>query len=105
MHEAVFEARWNAEALMPRHREVVAGAHRGRGHEGISLDWTSAHHERGLKMWGVKKAWDHGEQRLVPYQTVVTAVVANRARFDGLEVVVQQPERYEEELAYLQEPV
>lgn len=105
MHEAVFEARWNAEALMPRHREVVAGAHRGRGHEVISLDWTYAHHERGLKMWGVKKAWDHVEHRLVPYQTVVTAVIANRARFDGIEVVVQQPDRYEEELAYLQETV
>ena len=105
MHEAVFEARWNAQALMPRHREVVAGAHRGRGHEVISLDWTYAHHERGLKMWGVKKAWDHVEHRLVPYQTVVTAVIANRARFDGIEVVVQQPDRYEEELAYLQETV
>ena len=63
MHEAVFEAGWDAEALMPRHREVVAGAHRGRGREVISLDWTYAHHERGLRMWGVKKAWDHVEHR------------------------------------------
>jgi hypothetical protein len=42
-------------------------------------------------------------QRLAPYQTVVTAVIANRARLDGIEVLVQQPSRQDEELAYLQE--
>jgi hypothetical protein len=51
-------------------------------------------------MWGVKKAWDHVEPRLVPSQTVVTAVMANRARLDGIEVLVQQPNQPEEELAY-----
>jgi hypothetical protein len=56
-------------------------------------------------MWGVKKAWDHVEHRLAPYQTVVTAVLANRTRLDGLEVLVQQPNRQDEELAYLQETV
>jgi hypothetical protein len=105
MHEAVFESAWEADTLMPRHREVVADAHRGGGREVISLDWTYAHHERGLKMWGVKKAWDHVEHRLVPYQTVVTAVIANRARLDGIEVVVQAPDRSEEEMAYLKETV
>ena len=103
MHEAVFEAGWEAEALMPRHREVVAGAHRGCGREVISRDWTYAHHERGRKMWAVHKAWDHVEHRLASYQTVVTAVVANRGRLDGIEVVVQQPDRHEAEMAYLQE--
>jgi hypothetical protein len=103
MHEAVFEAGWAAEALMPRHRAVVAGAHRGRGREVISLDWTYAHHERGRKMWAVHKAWDHVEHRLASYQTVVTAVVANRGRLDGIEVVVQQPDQHEAEMAYLQE--
>ena len=105
MHEAVFEAGWAADALMPHHRTLIAGAHRGCGREVISLDWTYAHHERGPKIWGVKKAWDHVEQRLAPYQTVVTAVIANRARLDGLEVLVQQPNRQDEELAYLQETV
>jgi hypothetical protein len=62
MPEAVFEAGWDAAVLMPRHRAVVAGAHRGRGREVISRDWTSAHHERGRHMWGVKKAWDHTHQ-------------------------------------------
>ena len=100
MHEAVFEAGWAADALMPHHRAVIACEHRGRGREVISLDWTYAHHERGLKIWGVKKAWDHVEHRLVPYQTVVTAVIANRARLDGIEVLVQQPNRQEEEMAY-----
>ena len=105
MHEAVFEAGWAADALMPHHRAVIADAHRGRGREVISLDWTYAHHERGAKIWGVKKAWDHVEHRLAPYQTVVTAVIANRARLDGIEVLVQQPSRQEEELAYVQETV
>jgi hypothetical protein len=105
MHEAVFEAGWAADALMPHHRAVIAGAHRGCGREVISLDWTYAHHERGVKIWGVKKAWDHVQQRLVPYQTVMTAVIANRARLDGIEVLVQQPNRQDEELAYLQETV
>ena len=45
------------------------------------------------------------EHRLAPYQTVVTAVIANRARLDGIEVLVQQPNRQEEEMAYLQETV
>jgi hypothetical protein len=53
----------------------------------------------------VRKAWDHVEQRPVPYQTVVTEVIANRERLDGLEVVVQPPNWHEEELAYLQETV
>jgi hypothetical protein len=105
MHEAVFEAGWAADALMPHHRAVIAGVYRGHGRQVISLDWTYAHHERSRKMWGVKKAWDHVEHRLAPYQTVVTAVIANRTRLDGLEVMVQQPNQRDEELAYLQETV
>jgi hypothetical protein len=105
MHEAVFEAGWAADALLPHHRALIAGAHRGCGREVISLDWTYAHHERGPKIWGVQKAWDHVAQRLAPYQTVVTAVIANRARLDGIAVLVQQPKRQDEELAYLQETV
>ena len=105
MPEAVLEAAWAADALRPHHRAVIACEHRGRGREVISLDWTYAHHERGCKIWGVKKAWDHVQQRLVPYQTVVTAVIANRARLDGIEVLVQQPNQQEEELAYLHETV
>jgi hypothetical protein len=103
MHEAVFEAGWEAEALMPRHREGVAGAHRGRGREVISLDWTYAHHERGRKMWAVHNAWDHVEHRLAADQTVVTAVVAKRGRLDGIAVVGQQPDRHAAEMAYVQE--
>jgi len=105
MHAAVFEAGWDAEALMPRHRAVIAREHRGRGREVLSLDWTYAHHERGPKIWGVNKAWDHVEKRMALYQTVVTAVVANRACLAGVEVVVQQPNVTEEELAYLRETV
>jgi hypothetical protein len=103
MHEAIFETGWDAEALMPHHRAIIAPAHQGRGRAVLSLDWTYAHHERGRKIWGVKKAWDHVEKRLVPYQTVVTAVIANRTRIDGVEVVVQPPDQSEEERAYLHE--
>src|SRR5262252_2202426 len=105
MHEAVFEVSWAAEALMPHHRKVIAPEHRGRGREVLSLDWTYAHHERGPKIWGINKAWDHVEKRMALYQTVVTAVVANRACLAGVEVVVQQPNVTEEELAYLRETV
>src|SRR5262245_44032763 len=105
MHEAVLEAGWAAETLMPQHRRVMALAQRGRGRAGIGLDWPYAHHERGPKIWGVKKAWDHVANRCTPSQTVVTAVIANRALIDGVEVVVQQPKRYAEEGAYWKETV
>lgn len=101
MHEAVFEAGWNSEGLMPRHRAVVAPQHQGRGREVIGLDWTLAHHERGRKIFGVKRAYDYVEKKMSRYQTVVTAVIANREYIDGLEVVVQTPRYEEEEKAYL----
>ena len=104
-HEAVFEAGWDAERLMPCHRAVTAPAYRGRGRAVLSLDGTYVHHERGTKIWGVKPAWDHVEHRLGPSQTVVTAVIASRERLDGVEVVVQSPDQRAEEAAYLQETV
>ncbi len=99
MHEAVFEAGWNADELMPRHRQVVAREYRGQGRQVISLDWTFAHHDRGPKIFGAKKSYDYVEKRTSLFQTVVTAVIAHRERLDGLEVVVQEPKRQEEELA------
>jgi hypothetical protein len=105
MHEAVFEAGWAGDELMPCHWQVVALDHRGRGCEVLSLDWTSAHHDRGPAIRGVQAAWEHVEKRLARYQTVVTAVLANRACIDGVEVIVQQPHRHEEEMAYLKETV
>jgi len=101
MHAAVFEAGWDSEQLMQRHRQVIANEHRGRGREIISLDWTLSHHERGAKIFGVKRAYDYVEKRMSRYQTVVTAVVANRELVDGLEVVVQQPDYSEAERGYL----
>ena len=47
MPEAVFEAGWDAEELLPRHRRVIAPEHCGRGREVMALDWTLVHHERG----------------------------------------------------------
>ena len=40
MQEAVCEAGGDAEALRPRHRAVIARAHRGGGREVLSLEWT-----------------------------------------------------------------
>jgi len=37
----------------------------------------------------VTKSDDYGERRMTRFQTVVTAVVANRALVDGIEVRVQ----------------
>src|SRR5215510_10947612 len=105
MHEAVFEAAWDAEGLMSSHRAVVAPDHRGRGREVLSLDWTYAHHDRGRHIWGVQAAWDHVQKRPARYQTVVTAVLANRELIDGVAVVVQQPNQQAEEIAYLQETI
>jgi len=48
---------------MPRHRAGIAREHHGRGREGLSLDGTYAHHERGPQIWGINKAWDHVAQR------------------------------------------
>jgi hypothetical protein len=105
MHAAVFEAGWDADAVMRRHRAEIARDHRGHGRAVLSLDWTYAHHDRGPQIWGVKKRWDQVERRYALYQTVVTAVIANRALLDGVDVVVQQPDMQEEEAAYLQETV
>jgi hypothetical protein len=100
MHEAVFEAGWASEALMPHHRKVVSADHRSRGREVISLDWTFAPHDRGAHIWGVSTAWDYTQRRYGGYQTVLTAVIANRELIDGLEVAVQSPKVHEKERDY-----
>src|SRR5215470_10013215 len=91
MHAAVFEAQWDAEALMPRHRAVVAQDHGRPGREVIRLAWTLAPHEWGPKSYGVTTSDDYVARRMARLQRVVTAVVANRAVVDGLEVRVQEP--------------
>lgn len=102
MHEAVFEAGWDVEALMAKHRSVVARDHRGRGTEVIALDWTLAHHERGSEIFGVKRSYDYVEHRMNHHQCVITAVVSNRELIDGLAVVVQAPNWQAQEKGYLQ---
>src|ERR671931_722074 len=102
MHEAVFEAGWDSQELLKRHRTQVAHDHRGHGREIISLDWTLAHHERGPHIFGVDQAYDYVQKRVTRFQTVVTAVISNRSVIDGLEVVVQEPKSLKEEMAYLE---
>jgi hypothetical protein len=101
MHEAVFESGWEAEELLPRHRTLIAPEHRGRGREVLSLDWTLMHHERGPHIYGTTKSYDYVERRMGRFQTVVTAVIANRHLIDGIEVRIQEPSVCKEEETYL----
>jgi len=101
MHEAVFEAGWEAEELLPRHRTLIAPEHRGRGREVISLDWTLVHHDRGPHIYGTAKSYDYVERRMGRFQTVVTGVIANRQVIDGIDVRIQVPHVCKEEEAYL----
>lgn len=105
MHEAVFEAHWNAEELLPRHRALIAPEHRNRGREVISLDWTLVHHERGPHIYGTAKSYDYVERRVARFQTTVTAVIANRQLIDGIGVQIQEPNVCQEEDAYLKATV
>jgi hypothetical protein len=105
MHEAVFEAGWDAEELLPRHRAVIAPEHRGGGREVISLDWALVHHERGPHIYGTTKSYDYAEKRMGRFQTVVTGVIANRQLIDGIAVQIQEPNVCKEEEAYLKATV
>jgi DDE superfamily endonuclease len=105
MHEAVFEADWNAEELLPRHRALIAPEHRNRGREVISLDWTLVHHERGPHIYGTTKSYDYVERRMARFQTTVTAVIANRQVIDGIGVQIQEPSVCKEEEEYLKATV
>src|SRR6266478_1576205 len=105
MHEAVFEAGWDAEGLLPRHRAVIAPEHQGRGREVICLDWTLLHPERGPEIYGTTKSYDYVARRMGRFQTVVTAGVANRGVSDGLELQIQAPGTQEEEALYLKATV
>jgi ABC-type glutathione transport system ATPase component len=101
MNEAVFEANWSSEELIKTHKEIISEKYKGKGRAIISLDWTQAHHERGANIYAVTKAYDYVKRRESLFQTVVTAVISNRERVDGLDIVVQQPSKEKEKLAYL----
>ena len=106
MHEAVFEAGWDAEELLPRHRSTdCARSIANRGREVISLDWTLVHHERGPHIYGMTKSYDYVERRMARFQTTVTAVIANRQLIDGIDVQIQEPSVCKEEEAYLKATV
>lgn len=105
MHEAVFEAEWKADELLPRHRALIAPEHQGRSRDVISLDWTLVHHERGPHIYGTTKSYDYVERRMGRFQTVVTAVIANRQLIDGLDLQIQEPSVCKEEEEYLKATV
>lgn len=103
MHEAVFEAGWQSDELMQRHRKLVSEKYQGKGHHIISLDWTLSHHDKGPSIFGVKKGYDYVKNCYSRFQTVLTATVANPTRLDGIEVEMQYPGQLAEEKAYLKE--
>jgi hypothetical protein len=105
MHEAVFEAGWKADELLPRHRKRIAPEHHNRGREVISLDWTLVHHERGPHIYGTTKSYDYVARRMARFQTVVTGVIANRQLIDGIDVRIQVPSVCKEEGEYLKATV
>ncbi len=104
-HEAGFEAGWDAEELLPRHRRGIAPEHRGRGRAVMSLDWTLAPHERGPHLYGTARSYDYVEKRRGRFQTVVTAVMANRQLSDGIDLQLQEPRVCKEEETYLKATV
>ena len=105
MHGSVFESGWGSDALMEQHRAVVAADHRGCGREVISLDWTFAHHDRGPEIYATEKSYDYVENRPSRLQTLVTAVISNKSLIDGLDVVVQEPSKQKQGMAYLKATV
>jgi hypothetical protein len=101
MHAAVFESGWHYQELMQQHRKSLSKQHQGQGREVISLDWTLSHHEDGLSIFGVKRAYDYVNHCMSNYQTVVTGVIANSHRIDGIVTEVQIPDFSKEEREYL----
>src|SRR5579883_1093119 len=109
MHAAVFEAGWESDELMAqqmpsatlRERAIVGKQHQGGGREIISLDWTISHHEDGFEIYGVKRSYDDVNHGMSRFQTVVTTVIANTVRIDGIAVEVQMPDFSEAERGYL----
>ena len=102
MHAGVFESPWDREQLMVQHRAAVAQFYAPHDRQVVSLDWTHGHHERGPQIFGVKRQYDYVNHRMSRYHTILTAVVANRERQDGIAVEVQGAKWETEELAYLQ---
>ena len=102
MHEAIFEAPWQYSQLMKSHRQKIDTIHRGKGREVIALDWTFSYHPYSEKIFAAKDLYDYVHRCYSCYQTVVTAVVSNSQRLDGIAVELQQPNYQKEELAYLE---
>jgi len=86
---------------MSRHRQQVSQQYEPKERMVISLDWTLGHHERGKQIYGVKRQYDYVDNVMSCYHTILTAVVANRVRQDGLSVMVQAAKWDAEELEYL----
>lgn len=101
MHAGVFESPWEQEALMVRHRLQVSQHYDPRARVVISLDWTLGHHERSKQIFGVKRQYDYVDNCMSCYQTILTAVAANRVRQDGIGVAVQAAQWEAAELEYL----
>jgi len=49
-------------------------------------------HEKGAKIFKVKKSYDYVNRKISKYQLSMTAVIANRDIIDGIEVRIQTPD-------------
>jgi hypothetical protein len=58
-------------------------------------------HEKGAKIFKVKKSYDYVNRKISKYQLSMTAVIANRDIIDGIEVRIQTPNYQKEEKEYL----
>jgi len=101
MHAGVFESPWQWEEMLSRHRLQVSKQYGSKERLVISLDWTLGHHERGQQIFGVKRQYDYVNGCMSCYQTILTAVVANPRRQDGIGISVQAAKWEAEELEYL----
>jgi len=69
----------------------------------IILDTTMGHHEKGLKIFGVKKGYDYVEDRYGAFQTILTVTITEGEKVDGIDLSVQPQFALEKEKIYLEE--
>ncbi len=102
MHQSVFETDWKDKELIRSHWEILQDKYAG-GKSSIVLDTTMGHHERGLKIFGVKKGYDYVNGRYGAFQNVWTISITDGEKVDGIDLWVQPQFDLEKEKIYLEE--
>ena len=68
----------------------------------MGIDTTMGHHEKGLKIFGVKKGYDYVEDRYGAFQTILTMTITEGEKVDGIDLSVQPQFSLEKEKIYLE---